>query len=784
MQRGVFYTPRPVVSYIVRSVDELLRTEFGLADGLADTTTWGEMAKRHKDLKIPEGASPDQDFVQILDPATGTGTFLVEVIDLIHKTLVAKWKAQGHGEKKIDALWNEYVPKHLLTRLHGYELLMAPYAIAHLKIGLKLYETGYRFGSDERARVYLTNALEPAHETFGKFEFAIQALAHEARDVSAIKRRQRFTVVLGNPPYSGISANMQPWIDGLLKGQVDSGGVARNYYVVDGKPLGERKLWLQDDYVKFVRLAQWILSQAGAGVLGYITNNGYLDNPTFRGMRKALLDDFHALRIVNAHGDVRKLERAPGGGQDRNLFDISQGVSIAVCVLRNGASGRDDVYADLWGERDAKYAELLAGQIEYRRLEPRPPFYFFVPGETGSEDTYDGWTSLAALMPTYSSGVITARDEIVLDYEPGPILDRIRTLRETTLSDRELRGSLFQGKGSSKYPPGDSRGWKLPAARQRLRKDPKWQEHVVQCAYRPFDIRCVYLVEWMVDWSRPELLRHLSIPGNVLLVFPRNTGVGKAWSHVFVSRRPILGRFFPDSACITYMAPALVYREASLSSGRSVAANFRWRKAADPTGKGTLERLAFDQLGYAYALLHSPTYRAKYEGLLRRDFPHVPVSDDKKLVRTLADLGDELIKLHLLEADALAHGRPRWSGRSLPRVEAVSRVGEDVWLDDTCRNGFRSIPAVVWDFKIGGYQVCDKWLKDRKGRTLSKDDITHYQKIVVALSETVRLMKEIDEVIEQHGGWPGAFQIGGGYKEAASQLSLVAEPSIDNSHES
>jgi type I restriction-modification system DNA methylase subunit len=178
MQRGVFYTPRPIVSYIVRSVDELLRTEFGLADGLADTISWGEMANRHKDLKTPEGVSPDQDFVQILDPATGTGTFLVEVIDLIHKALVTKWKAQGHSDKKIDALWNEYVPKHLLPRLHGYELLMAPYAIAHLKIGLKLYETGYHFASDERARVYLTNALEPAQDYSGRFEFAIPALAH------------------------------------------------------------------------------------------------------------------------------------------------------------------------------------------------------------------------------------------------------------------------------------------------------------------------------------------------------------------------------------------------------------------------------------------------------------------------------------------------------------------------------------------------------------------------------------------------------------------------------
>ena len=206
VSRGVFYTPRPVVSYIVRSVDELLRTEFGLADGLADTTTWGEMAKRNKELKIPDGAPPRQAFVQILDPATGTGTFLVEVIDLIHRTMVEKWKAQGHGEKKLKALWNDYVPQDLLPRLHGYELLMAPYAIAHLKIGLKLYETGYRFESDERAHVYLTNALEPPRQGQLTLGF-LPALAHEAEAVNEIKRKQRFTVVIGNPPYSGLSSN-------------------------------------------------------------------------------------------------------------------------------------------------------------------------------------------------------------------------------------------------------------------------------------------------------------------------------------------------------------------------------------------------------------------------------------------------------------------------------------------------------------------------------------------------------------------------------------------------
>jgi predicted helicase len=315
IQRGVFYTPRPVVSYIVRSVDELLRTEFGLADGLADTTTWGEMARSHRDLKIPEGTSPDHAFVQILDPAVGTGTFLVEVIDLIHATVIIKWSAEGHGEKKMKALWNEYVPKHLLPRLHGYELLMAPYAIAHLKIGLKLHETGYRFGSDERARIYLTNALEPPHDFSGTLEFAIPALAHEAQAVNEIKQKQRFTVVVGNPPYSGHSANNGPWISKLV----------RTYHFVDGIPLGERNpKWLQDDYVKFLRLGEWEVNETTTGILGYITNHSYSDNPTFRGMRRSLMTSFGKVRVFDLHGNSKKKEKAPSGQPDENVFEIQQ----------------------------------------------------------------------------------------------------------------------------------------------------------------------------------------------------------------------------------------------------------------------------------------------------------------------------------------------------------------------------------------------------------------------------------------------------------------------------
>lgn len=752
MSRGVFYTPRPVVSYIVRSVDELLRTEFGLADGLADTTTWGEMAKRHKDLIIPEGVSSGQDFVQILDPATGTGTFLVEIIDLIHNTLVAKWKAQGHGEKKIDALWNEYVPKHLLTRLHGYELLMAPYSIAHLKIGLKLYETGYRFGSEERARVYLTNALEPAHDSSGAFEFAIPALAHEAQAVNTVKRAQRFTAVVGNPPYAGVSSNMNDHARRL----VDA------YKLVDGAALNERKLWLQDDYVKFIRQAQLAIEQSGVGILGYITNHGYLDNPTFRGMRQSLMHTFAILHVLDLHGNALKKERAPDGSDDKNIFEIRQGVAIVVGSHHSG--NRIVRRADLWGTSDSKTDWLSSHEVDntpWQVLKPAPPFYFLQVSDDTSVEAWTAWPQLSELMPTFSSGVITARDELVLDYEPGPILDRIMRLRDTKTSDESLRHELFAGKSSPKYAPGDSRGWKLPAARKKLREDDQWRDRVAPCSYRPFDRRCVYMTEWMVDWSRPELRRHLGLPNNPVLVFPRNTGAGKPWDHVFVSYEPILGRFFPDSACITYMAPMLVICEGMFGREATATANFRDAEAWKLTDKHEIRSRASQELGYIYAILHSPTYRARYLSHLRADFPRIPLAAVPTLFDSLAQLGSELTALHLLESPKLAQPITEFIGSRNPEVEEVSWAKDSVWVVKAQTNGFKGVPEDVWNFHIGGYQVCNKWLKDRKGRRLSEGDIVHYQKIVVALAETIRLMKEIDEVIVQHGGWPGAFQTGG-----------------------
>ena len=506
MRRGVFYTPRPVVSYIVHSLDALLRSEFGLADGLADTTTWTQMANRFDGTTIPEDVPPEQDFVRILDPATGTGTFLVEVIDVIYRTLRAKWQAQGHDESRIAALWNEYVPRHLLTRLHGYEILMAPYAIAHLKIGLKLYETGYRFASDERARVYLTNALDPAHEQLRLPD--VDALAREAEAVDQAKRSGRFTVVLGNPPYSGHSANKGEWIRDLLR----SGG-AESYFAVDGEPLNERNpKWLNDDYVKFLRFAQWTIDRAGRGVLGFITNHSYLDNPTFRGMRESLIESFPRMFLLDLHGNAKKKERTPDGGKDENVFDIQQGVAVGLFVkpVERRAQRRRSLcrHADLWGPREpeargaGKYAMLGDTDVastEWNLLSPRPPLRLFVPRDEALHEEYEAGWKLTDIFPLHSVGIVTARDKLAIQWTEADMKQVVEDFAARTTEDARQFYNL--GK--------DARDWKVHLAQEDVRAG---TGRVCSILYRPFDIRYTFYTgtsRGFICMPRPKVMGNM-----------------------------------------------------------------------------------------------------------------------------------------------------------------------------------------------------------------------------------------------------------------------------------
>ncbi len=788
VRRGEFYTPRPVVSYIVRSVDKLLRSEFGLPDGLADTVTWGEMAKRNMNLTIPEGVAPDQEFVQILDPATGTGTFLVEVIELIYRTMTAKWEREAEGPlvANFEARWNEYVPKHLLPRLYAYELKMAPYAIAHLKVGLKLYETGYRFGTPERARIFLTNSLEPPSDIGQQaLEGFLPALAHEAQAVNAVKRTQRFTVILGNPPYAGISSNMSASAQRL----VDA------YKTVDGAVLSERKLWLQDDYVKFIRHAQTTIESAGVGVLGYITNHGYLDNPTFRGMRQSLMGTFRHLRLLDLHGNATKNERSPDGSEDKNVFDIKQGV--AVCLATRGGVHGGVHLAELWGVREAKYAWLSEHDVcdsGFATLAPDSPYYFFRPHNIDYRVEYGRGWKINEAMPLNSDGFITARDHFVIDFDNETLLGRIAAFANFRLPEASIRATYFPGRGSDRYPDGDTRGWKVPEARRRVAADKKWRERSRACSYRPFDERRVYWTDWMVDWPRPEVMAHLIAGPNVALDVCRQS-VSDEWGHVFVARGLVDDCYVSNKTRERgYVHPLYLYRDATgLGFSHGAEPNFapeflRGLAAAlglVPTGQHGLPRGVEpeDILNYLYAVLYGPGYRNRYAGLLKIDFPRVPLPGGLELFRGLADLGGELVSLHLLESAKLSNLITMYSGPRNPEVGRIGWSEDTVWLDAAATKkgrpaapgtiGFRGVPEEVWNFHIGGYQVCEKWLKDRKGRTLSDEDIVHYQKIVVALNETIRIMKEIDEVIEAHGGWPAAFQTAG---EKSVPLRLTPPP--------
>lgn len=764
MQRGVFYTPRPVVSYIVRSVDELLRIEFGLLDGLADTTTWGEMVKRHKDVKIPEGVSPDQDFVQILDPATGTGTFLVEVVDLIHKTLVAKWKAQGHSEKNVDALWNEYVPKHLLTRLHGYELLMAPYAIAHLKIGLKLYETGYRFGSDERARVYLTNALEPAGTRQLVLDF-LPALAHEATAVNNIKRLARFTVVIGNPPYSSLSQNMTGW----------ARGVVDVYFHDDSGRMEERgnRNQLQDDYVKFFRLAQMAIDSSGVGTLGFISNSSYTRGPWFRGMRYQLMCGYDRISILDLHGSqAHTLDSTEG---DQNVFEITTPVAIAVLRKSVSQMQRRSVvtYFDIHGSRDAKYTRLAAmtasSQTSHALKPGKLNQWRFVPHDDANQEEWARYTSIPDMFVNWGAGVLTNRNGLAIADSRPEVLRNARRFADLTVSDAQLEVEFGF---SSNYQ------WKTGKARKEFAKSPV-ADLVEPYTFRPFDFQFIYWhknIVYNMRGDKMEVFREG--PPSIALMFSRNTKHA-VYTNIYVTNR------IPDRDCLEKANVAPLYTSvdggSSLFSGHRTErhCNLAERFVVAFAGILGVQRRALlpeDIFYYGYAALHSWDYRSRYAEFLKIDFPRLPLTGNLELFRALARLGGELVALHLLESPKLAKPITEFLGGRNPEVDKISWSKNTVWIDKAQTTGFKGVREEVWNFHIGGYQVCEKWLKDRKRRTLSKDDIVHYQKIVVALTETIRLMEEIDEVIEQHGGWPGAFSADAYVQKDPKELLKVAEP--------
>jgi hypothetical protein len=813
--RGVYYTPEPVVSYIVRSIEHLLKTRFNRPKGLADENTL------------------------ILDPACGTGTFLYFVIQQIYQKFAAQKGA-----------WDGYVAQHLLNRLFGFELLMAPYAVAHLKLGMELQETGYSFGSDQRLGIYLTNTLEEAAKRSEKL-FA-QWISDEANAAASIKRDLPIMVVMGNPPYSGHSANRSWELDNRGKKVPNFiGRLLQDYYKVDGQPLGERNpKWLQDDYVKFLRFGQWRIERTGAGVLAFITNHGYLDNPTFRGMRQQLMNAFTEIYVLDLHGNAKKKEVCPDGTKDENVFDIQQGVALGIFVKEPGKAGPAKVFhADLWGLRESKYTRLFETDVatcKWTGLEPNTPFYLFAPQEIGVRAEYERGWKIRDAMGVNVLGFQTHRDNFAIDFDEKVLRARIENLRANVKEEDEAEHLQTLRRS---YGLRDNRDWQLAVARKQLRDDEKWETHFIRCLYRPFDWRTCYFSTVAMDYPRRLLLDHVAGRENLCLLVPRQLGI-VGWRHVAVSRD------VAESCVVStktkegnYNFPMYVYATSNLeSSGQRdlpqhgvgpgarrpnlnpkfiadlekrlglkfepersaaiLAAEEKRQQDAGATGTFGPE----DVFHYIYAIFHSPTYRSRYAEFLKSDFPRVPLTSDAHLFRALCEKGAELVALHLLESPTLENpitgypvkgsnvvekGFPRYvapgepepvfvaqvplSGpAALPRLKqgrvyingsaaapaadvavgfsppsaglkaSATKAGAALKASATGQY-FEGVPPEVWNFHIGGYQVCEKWLKDRRGRTLSFDDLTHYQKIITALKETIRLMGEIDAAIPK---WP------------------------------
>jgi len=750
MLRGVFFTPRPVVSFIVRSVDEILQKEFGLADGLADTTTWGEMAKRHPELKIPDGARPEDPFVQILDPACGTGTFLVEVIDVIHQTMKTKWRKQGHMALEFHNLWNEYVSDHLLPRLYGFELMMAPYAIAHMKIGLKLDGTGYRFGSHERARIYLTNSLEPPQDFSDRLDFDAPALAHEAQAVNAIKRTRRFTVVTGNPPYSK-SMSKHPWSLGLVD---------------DFKTgLNEKKSDLTREEWKFLRFGYYNVEVASVGIVGLVINNAFLSAPTHRGIRHFLLDHSANLMIVDLHGDSRKGEGAPDGSADENVFEIQQGICVILGVKNLVAKAAGQLgKADIYGTQQHKYERLCllsSASTPFDRFSPKPPMFFFRRSEAHEASPYDLWIPISEVFLNSNTGIQTKNDDLFTDISASALCRRMSDVLQNITTHRE---SICH-----KYGLVDSAGWRVSQLNEI-----QFDEAAVQkFLYKPFDHRFIYYNTKALGRARHSTMQHM-LKTNLALVATRQV-TRLPFCHAFVSRWPIEEKTGSHDRT-TQLFPLYVYSETSkFEFGQR---NNHRQSALSPAFISKLSEILGVQIEdfairhdsdlvtpeqgfyYIYSILSSPCYREQFGLQLMGDFPRIPLTGNPDLFRALARLGGELVALHLMESPKLEKHITKYVGKGDDEVAAgyPKYSAETVRINPT--KGFEGVSEDVWNFHIGGYQVCEKWLKDRRGRVLSEEDIAHYQKIVVALKETIGLMTEIDEVIEAHGGWPGAFTTG------------------------
>ncbi len=711
-RRGVYYTPEPVVGYIVRSIHHILKTRFGLADGLA---------------------SPE---VTLLDPAGGTLTFPAEAIRTAYGEYIEK-----HGTGGVH---NEFFGKHILPHFYAFELMMAPYAVGHLKMSFLFEELGYRLGDDDRFNLYLTNTLEM--EELDQIDIpGLSSLSEESHLAGEVKKKTPILVILGNPPYSGHSVNRNEWTERLLKEDIDG---LQSFYRVDGEDLGEKNpKWLQDDYVKFLRFAQWKVQKAGFGVVGMITNHSYLDNPTFRGMRQSLMKTFNEILILDLHGNSLKRETCPDGSKDENVFDIRQGTAIVFFIKEKDKKACEIRQLDLYGLRKDKYnwlEEHSVKEAEYEDIEPASPYYFFIRRDTKNIQKYLDWKKINEIFPVNSVGIVTARDKLTIKWSEDEVWNTV--VNFSSMEPELARRAYNLGK--------DTRDWKVNLAQEDLKKSGPDREKVVPILYRPFDIRYTYYTGHSRGFHcrpRPDVMRHM-LEDNIGMGLSKRVEANRPWEHAFISEK-IITHHSVSLKEVNRLFPLYIYPEINKKDLFSQHQTKKEPNIPPPI----FEKLETayrqkpspeDVLYYSYGVFYSNIYRETYREFLKIDFPRIPFTASGNVFREMGELGRKLGELHLLKSPLLDSPVSRYQGSGdndlIEKYEFDESKGHVIINRDKYFDG---ITPELWNYHIGGYQVLRKYLKDRKGRNIHNP--RRYCRIVTAIHHTIEIQNEIDELYEQ-----------------------------------
>ena len=783
-KRGVYYTPQSVVDFIINSIDLILKKDFNKVKGFGD-------------------ALNQKDSITLLDFATGTGTFLLDSFR----------KALSYYDKNSA----KYKPEELINKFYGFEFMIAPYTIAHLKLSQTLKEEfNYTLDDNERLNIFLTNTLETINIKEEKEKFSILVDLIKETELAQETKDKNILIITGNPPYSGASANKGIFEEEIRSEYKDSLEKEPLAIIRNGKIEKEKNpKWLLDDYVKFIRFAEMKLNkQKEGGIFGFISNNSFLDNPTFRGMRYSLLKSFDKIYILDLHGNVRKKEISPDGSKDENVFDIMQGVSINIFVRYSNSSLRersrsnpnkidchaskearnDNIYSnsdnsnlakvyhyDLFGKREDKYKFLFDNNldnIEWKELKFEAPFFLFIPQNEIIKSEYNRGISVKDMFRISSTGICSQRDSVVIHKTKESVKEIIKDFCNLSKEENIRKYKIEK----------DGRDWQIQLAIDSIKKSELNKNGVIiQINYRPFDFYWTYYngeAKGFMAYPRTEVMQHF-LPSiarakpeaiqnidchaskearndnNIGLVCDRGTK-SQDISNIFISDKLIDLHLVGSGS---YIFPLYIYdtenvRKILREENEEVGGMFedikhfenkvrienftpKFRKFINEKyGEIKPEEI----LGYIYAILFHKEYRKKYLDFLKIDFPKIPFVESKDYFLKFAKLGEELYNLHLGNLKIQKEvGEPMFKdnkNKNEKIVKAIYNENEkDLFVNESLY--FKNVDKEVWEYKIGGYQVLDKYLKSHKNENI---DYEHFENVIKILTRSIEIEAEISEL--------------------------------------